>query len=363
MGCLTDLAGLPGAMAWQDPNSIDVIAPNFKRRLSGVTSTIVRLLPLQAQDMAIAGVAPALPDHLPLIRMSALLTMARRGPTGPRIWHARRNTEMLGGLALKYLLGKDLRLLFTSASQRKHTGYSRWLISKMDRVVATSAKGASYLEHPADVVLHGIDADSFTPPDDRAAAQAALGLPSGPIVGCFGRIRAQKGTDVFVDAMISAMRDQPGAAIIMGRTTAKHRDFATGLQNRIAAAGLSERILFLPEAPVDEMARWYQALDLFIAPQRWEGFGLTPLEAMACGVPTIATRVGAFEELIAPDQTGMLIPPGDTGAMAAAATRYLADAELRSQHGHAARAHIEDNFRIEGEAAALNAIYREMLAT
>ena len=64
---------------------------------------------------------------------------------------------------------------------------------------------------------------------------------------------------------------------------------------------------------MEEMPRWYQALDLLVAPQRWEGFGLTPLEAMACGVPVIATTVGAFDELVVEGKTGRLISPGDTG--------------------------------------------------
>ena len=353
-------------MDWQDPNSIDVIAPNFKRRLSGVTATIVRLLPLQARDIAIATAAPALPPEVPQIKLAGLLTMARSGPSGPRVWHARRNTEMLGGLLLKHLLRKDLRLLFTSASQRHHTSYSRWLIARMDRVVATSAKGAAYLDRPADVVLHGIDTDSFHPLAAKRAAQAdAPGLQDAapPFIGCFGRIRAQKGTDVFVEAMIDTLRDRAGTAIVMGRATQKHEGFLDGLRDKIAAAGMTERIRILPEVPVEEMAAWYQRLDLFIAPQRWEGFGLTPLEAMACGVPTIATRVGAFEELVRDGETGALIAPGNAQAMADAANRYLDDPDRLTSHAENARAHVTARFRIEQEATALNAIYREMLST
>ena len=77
---------------FSDPRQIDVIAPNFKRRLSGVTSTIVRLVPIQAQDIAIAAVGPALPDHVPQIRLRYLITLPRRGPHCARVWHARRNT-------------------------------------------------------------------------------------------------------------------------------------------------------------------------------------------------------------------------------------------------------------------------------
>ncbi|MBC6437936.1 MAG: glycosyltransferase family 4 protein [Rhodobacteraceae bacterium] len=348
--------------AYLDPATIDVIAPNFKRRLSGVTATVVRLVPVQARELAIAAVAPALPGHVPQIRRTALLTMPRRGPRGARVWHARRNSEMLAGLILKSLLRKQLKLLFTSASQRNHTGYSKWLIRQMDAVISTSHKTAMYLGRPSKVIPHGIDTAQFHPPADRAAVKAALGLPSGPLVGCFGRIRAQKGTDVFVEAMIRVLVARPGAnAIVMGRATGPHQGFAQALKARVAACGLAERILFLPEVPVDQVADWYQALDLFIAPQRREGFGLTPLEAMASGTPVIATTVGAFGELVAPGETGTLIPPGDVVAMAAAAAHLLDDARARDAQGQAARARAEGQFQLGNEAGAITAVYRALL--
>lgn len=348
---------------FRDPRQIDVIAPNFKRRLSGVTATIVRLVPIQARQIAIAATGPALPADLPQIRLRDLITMPRNGPSGARVWHARRNSEMLGGLALKYLLGKRLKLVFTSASQRHHTWISRTLIARMDAVIATSAKTAGYLERPATVILHGIDAESFHPPADRAAVRAALGLPqAGALIGCFGRIRAQKGTDAFVDAMLAVLARHPEAhAVVMGRTLEKYAVFERDLRARVNAAGMEERILFRPEVPVWEMPRWYQALDLFVAPQRWEGFGLTPLEAMACGVPVVATTVGAFEELLVDGETGFLVPPGDAPAIAQAVGRLLDDPELRASHASTARRRVEAAFRIENEAAAITAVYRQLL--
>lgn len=348
---------------FSDPRQIDVIAPNFKRRLSGVTSTIVRLVPIQAQDIAIAAVGPVLPEQLPQIRLRDLITLPRRGPHGARVWHARRNTEMLGGLALKHLLGKKLKLVFTSASQRHHTWLTKALIARMDAVIATSARTAAYLERPATVILHGIDAESFHPPQDRAAIRRALNLPEdGVLIGCYGRIRAQKGTDAFVDAMIAALRDRPNArALVMGRALDKYADFARDLEARVAQAGMTERILFRPEVPVWEMPQWYQALDLFVAPQRWEGFGLTPLEAMACGVPVVATTVGAFEELVADGQTGFLVPPDAPDAIATATAQLLDNPQLRAQQSIAARSHIETGFRIADEAAAITAVYRGLL--
>ena len=350
-------------MAKVDANSVEVIAPNFKRRLSGVTSTIVRLVPLQRQQIAIATAGSGLPGDMPHLSVSQLILMGRNGPSGARVWHARRNVEMLGGLALKYLLGKRLKLLFTSASQRHHSGYTKWLISQMDRVIATSAKGAAYLEKPAQVVHHGINTEEFAPPGDKAALRRDLGLPEDAIlIGCYGRIRAQKGTDVFVDAMLDVLKAHPKAVgLVMGRATEKHVAFEKELRSKVEAAGLSERLLFPPEVPVWEVARWYQALDLYVAPQRWEGFGLTPLEAMSCGVPAVATRVGAFEELIAPGETGLLIGPGETDQMVDAINEVLSTEGRLAEWSEAARQHAMTNFALEREAETLVAIYRELL--
>ncbi len=348
----------------RDPAEIDVIAPNLKRRHSGVTSTVLRLVPVQAREIAIAATGPVLPEDLPRIRLRDLPLMSRRGPQGARVWHARRNNEMLAGLVLRHLLRKDLRLVFTSAAQRHHRRYTKWLIRQMDAVVATSARAAASLERPAQVVHHGIDTAEFRPHPDRAALRRNLGLdPDALLVGCFGRIRPQKGNDLFVEAMIPVLQTNDRVqAIMMGGVTDQFRPFVEGLQARIAGAGLAERLRILPEDRGWSMARWFQALDLYIAPQRWEGFGLTPLEAMSCGVPVVATRVGAFEELVADGRTGTLIAPGDVEAMAAAAQRLLSDDTTRAEWSRAARAHVLEGFRIEDEAAALIAIYRRLLA-
>lgn len=350
-------------MAKADAKTTEVIAPNFKKRLSGVTSTIVRLVPLQREKIAIATAGSGLPGGMPHLSAAQLIFMPRNGPSGARVWHARRNVEMLAGLALKYLLGKRLKLLFTSASQRHHSNYTKWLIRQMDRVVATSAKGAAYLEKPAQVVHHGIDTEVFAPPADKPALRRELGLPEDAVlIGCYGRIRRQKGTDVFVDAMLDVLQSHPGTvALVMGRATEKHAAFEKNLRARVQAAGLTDRLLFPPEVPVWEVGRWYQALDLYVAPQRWEGFGLTPLEAMACGVPAVATRVGAFEELVEDGATGLLVDPGETRQMIDAVNSVL-DTEGRLQDWSAkARKRAQEHFTLQKEAETLTAVYRELL--
>jgi mannosyltransferase len=343
-----------------DMSDIRVIAPNFKRRLSGVTATIVRLVPVQAREIGIVATGPVLPAHVPQIPLWSLLTLPRKTR---RVWHARRNVEMIGGLALKYLLRKNLKLMFTSASQRRQSGLTRWLIRRMDAVVATSAKTASYLERPATVILHGIDLEGYAPAQDRTALRIQLGLPAdGILVGCYGRIRPSKGTDVFSAAMTEVNKHFPAHALIMGRALPKDRDYLQHIKNNVTKFTLGHMFHFLPEVPVEQMADWYRVLDLYVAPQRWEGFGLTPIEAMACGIPVIATRVGAFEQIVTPD-TGMLVDPDDPAALAAAICTALTPPYPATDWARNARPHVAEHFSIAREASELITIYRTLLAS
>lgn len=338
-----------------------VVAPNLKRRLSGVTTTVVRLIPVQARMIAICATGPGLPPAIPRIPLARAMLMPR---DRWRVWHARRNTEMALGLILRRLLRRRYRLMFTSAAQRHHSRFTRWLIRRQDAVVATSDKAARYLERPATVVMHGVDTDIFRPAADRTALRRDLGLdPDAVLIGCFGRVRAQKGVDLLIQAGLRLLPDRPRAQIVLtGRITSDNRAFADRLLSDIAAAGLADRIRFLGELPWDQVVRHYQALDLFVAPARWEGFGLTPLEAMACGVPSVATRVGAYDTLIRDGVTGSLVPPDDPDALTDALRRWLDDETGRVAAGRAARDHVAAHHAIETEARALVGIYNDLLA-
>ncbi|MFD1794710.1 glycosyltransferase family 4 protein [Paracoccus aurantiacus] len=344
-----------------EPEQIEVVAPNLKRRLSGVTATVVRLIPVQAKMIGITTTGPGLPAGLPHIPLRRAATLPRNRW---RVWHARRNTEMALGLIVRRLLRRRYRLLFTSAAQRHHTGFTKWLIRQQDALIATSPKAASYLERPANVILHGVDTEIFHPPADKSSLRASLGLdPDAVIIGCFGRVRAQKGVDLLVNAALELFPDHPEAHLIFtGRVTRDNEDFVNELKGRIDDAGLSDRIRFLGELPWEDVVSHYQALDLFVAPARWEGFGLTPLEAMACAVPVVATRVGAFETLVREGETGSLVPADNQDALTAAIRGWLDNAQAREAAGLAARKHVLANHSIEEEARAIVDVYRALLA-
>ncbi|WP_091924023.1 glycosyltransferase family 4 protein [Phyllobacterium sp. CL33Tsu] len=343
-------------------SNVEVIAPNFKRTLSGVTSTIIQLIPLQrANGLKIATLGPGLPDDLPKIRWLGLPGLWLRPRTRPfRIWHARRNTEMVAGILMRSVLRMRLKLLFTSAAQRDHRSFTKWLIRQMNAVIATSGKSGSFLEVPHTVIMHGIDTERFHPPSGEEDSFAASGLPGKYLIGCSGRIRHSKGTDLFVDAMISLLPQHPEwTAIMTGRTTVENKGFEQELRQKIAAAGLEDRILFLGEVP--DVRIWYRRMTLYVAPSRKEGFGLTPLEAMASQTAVVASDAGAYAEMITPE-TGSVVPAGDGKALEAAIAPYLADPAQCADMGKAGLAHVRQNFPLEKEAGKILDVYEAMFA-
>ncbi len=136
---------------------------------------------------------PGLPDTLPHLGWGALLSFWSKPRTKPfRIWHARRNIEMLAGIFMRDVLRMKLRLIFTSAAQRDHKPFTKWLIRRMNAVIATSGRSGSFLQVPHDVIMHGVDLQRFHPPVGDDDSFAASGLPGKYAVGCFGRVRSSK---------------------------------------------------------------------------------------------------------------------------------------------------------------------------
>lgn len=346
-----------------DIADVDVLAPNFKRRLSGVTSTIIQLVPMQrALGQRVATLGPGLPDDLPHLRFRDLLSLWRP-PAGRshRIWHARRNTEMLPGIVMTTLLRMPLKLLFTSAAQRRHSRYTKFLIRRMDAVIATSGRSGSFLDVPHTVIRHGVDLERFHPPAGPDDTISATALPGRYLVGCFGRVRHQKGTDLFVRAMIALLPRHPEwTAVISGRITPEHKAFGDALKAEITAAGLSDRIVFLGE--VDDIKPWYRRLALYVAPSRNEGFGLTPLEAMASQTAVVTSDAGAYAEMTIEGETGSVVPAGDGAALTAAIDRYMSDPEKTIAAGARALDHVRASFALEREATAIDEVYRRLLS-
>jgi len=340
-----------------DLSEIEVVATNFNWRQSGGTTAVVQLVPEQAKTLKIAALGFDLPDRVPRMLWRDVAKLFGKPANRPfRIYHCRRNNEMMFGILLRYVLRAPLRLIFNSAGQRRHKPFTRWMLRRMDAVIATSERSGSFLEVPYTVVPHGTDLKFFHPPRGSEDDYAASGLPGKYAVGCTGRIRHQKGTDLFVDSMLQLLPRYPDwTAVITGRTTSDNLSFERELKSRIAAAGLTQRIIFLGD--VDDISVWYRRFTLFVAPSRQEGFGLTPLEAMASETAVVVSDAGSYASMIRPGINGTIVPAGDRGALVGAIEPYLHAPRLAKEQGRAALEFVRANFSIEAEARGIRAVY------
>lgn len=177
-----------------------------------------------------------------------------------------------------------------------------------------------------EVLENGVDLSRVTG-GCRSTGRAHLDVPpDAQVVALVGRICRQKGVDTFVD---SAIRLCPVLAkahfVVVGDE--EDQELAERLRRKIEASGLSDRVTFASHT--DSMADVYAALDLLVAPSRWEGFGLVAAEAMAAGVPVVASDVGGLPGVVG--NAGRLVPPEDATALSVAIESVLSDPSVRAQ--------------------------------
>ena len=345
----------------ESAGDLQLIVPNLHRRYSGVTATNRMVAPKLAKMLRAAWLGSDAPDGIARIGIADLLRLWRRST--PLIWHARRNNEMIAGVLLK-ALGWPFKLVFTSAAQRHHTWITRWLIRRMDAIIATSDLSASFLKRPSTVIPHGVDTDRYAPPLDRVAAFAEAKLPGRYAIGCFGRVRAQKGTDVFVAAMCQLLPRHPDfTAVIVGAVAVEQASFANGLKQRIEQAGLGARIVITDELPIEEVQRWYQRLTIYAFTSRNEGFGLTLIEAMSAAAALVASRAGAAELVVAEGVSGVLVPPGDVEALVAALEPLMRDPPACAAMGARGRERVQEKFSLDAEANRIAEVYYGVLGS
>ena len=275
----------------------ELIVTNFNPNFTGVSATTAGVLRAQVPryDLVLAG--EPLPDCPTPITRNAALRASRNVPQGRDfvIWHVRRNTEMRAALWARDVLRLPVRIVFTSAAQRRHSTFPRWLISRMDAVIATTDRAADFVPHVRAVVPHGVDTDAFTPAVDRDAAWRATGHPGTRGIATIGRIRAEKGTDRFVEAMLRFLPENPEVtALVIGRAEHGDTNFLPALKAKIAAANLQSRLLFPGEIAPADLPAVMRALSAVVQLPRYEGYGMAPLEGMASGVPFVATDQGYY---------------------------------------------------------------------
>jgi glycosyltransferase involved in cell wall biosynthesis len=209
------------------------------------------------------------------------------------------------------------------------------------------------------VTIHnGIDAGSCPPTVERAGARRKLGLPMDNdtlIVGGVGRLDPVKGFDLLLDAIALLAPQHPKLILALaGDGPARHT-----LQQQAARLGITDRVYFLGFCK--DVRQVYAALDIFAMPSRCEALPYALLEAMTAQIPAVASRIGGVPEVVVPNQTGLLIPVGDSHALANALASLLSNPDLRQEMGRAARERIIQHFSEREMVAQTLALYRQLL--
>jgi glycosyltransferase involved in cell wall biosynthesis len=167
---------------------------------------------------------------------------------------------------------------------------------------------------------------------DQAEARAALGL-TGPLLAFAGRLTAQKDLEVALAAMASL----PGVRLaVLGDGPERGR-----LERRAAELGLDGRVRFLGGGGRDDVLTLFRAADAVVLSSSWENFPHTVVEALAVGTPVVATAVGGVSEVVRDGENGLLVPPRDAGALAAALRRLVDEPGLRGRLAAAAAPSVE----------------------
>lgn len=243
-----------------------------------------------------------------------------------------------GGLKL------DLLRWITRAAQACADRITALSMPDLDQQVALRLSPASKYV----VVRNGIDVDRFARPRRSA-------FDGSPVIGAVGRLSEEKGHRHLIQAMPAVLRTLPKARLILVGYGALEGE----LRGRASSLGLDGAVTFTGERDSAEML---PAFDLFVQPSLYESQGLALLEAMAAGVPSIATDVGGVADVLRDGETGLLVPAADPEALAGAIVRLAGSPELARSLSEKAARHVRDHFSSQTMLDAYARLYRELVA-
>ncbi|MFQ3190814.1 MAG: mannosyltransferase [Paraglaciecola sp.] len=344
---------------------IELVIGNSNSNFSGVTSTMLQVMSYQKKliNLRIMG-THFLPDPAMAISFLETAKMCRAPLKNGkwRIFHARRVDEMIQGILLKYLFRAKIKLVFSSAAQRKRSASTVWLTRKMDAVIAVSKRSAGFLGDPPNLVNpHGVQVNDYLPAKDKQQAWADLGFGGKYGVGILGRVRKQKGVHLFVEACIQLFDRYPDYhCLVVGAISSSNKEFVEQLKIKAAQSDMTDRITFTGELPFEQIPKIFSALSLVSALSDNEGFGLTVLEAMSSGAAVLATEAGAWEEIVRPAIDGYIVPVNDQQAVIKKMDLLLSDTEQLKKMGIEGRKRVETSYRVEDEATRLIEFFRTL---
>ena len=230
-----------------------------------------------------------------------------------------------------------------------------------DAVIVVSEAQAAFLEDAERlprrkmvVIGHGIDA-GFAPAL-RPLERRVPGLPTfDPLLGAVGRLSPEKGHGVLLKALPGIFAAFPHAGLVLAGDGPSRAE----LEEESRRLGIAERVAFLGFRR--DVPALLGAIDLFVQPSIYEGFGISLLEAMAAGLPIVASRVGGIPEVVEDGVTGLLVAPENPFALAAAIERLLRDRDEARRLGEAAARRVRERHSLQSAAAKIDALYRDIL--
>ncbi len=238
---------------------------------------------------------------------------------------------------------------------------TRWLYTRGANLIVTTGGTTrrALIErnrYPAGQVLSvptGVDSQCFQP-GDRLDARRRLGLPEDKIlVGIVATLRSWKGHRYLVEAF-ARLNDDAARLLIVGG--GPQRD---NLQAQVDSLALGDRVLM--PGNQEDVLPWLQALDVFALPSYAnEGVPQAVLQALCCELPVVTTPVGSIEEAVRHEETGLLVPPQDPGALAEALRRLIADESLRRRLGSQGRRAAVEQFDLEDMVDRMEDIFRRV---
>ena len=234
-------------------------------------------------------------------------------------------------------------------------GYILRFLRKTDKLVATSMQSAiearreGFLDGQIAIIPNGVDTRRFKPSDILA--------PSRSRIVCVGRLVKVKGIDILIDAFSQLKREG----------TCRHLDIVGAgpehdtLLKKAVDMGCAEEVKFHGE--VADVERFFDTACVFVQPSLAEGMSNVLLEAMACGLPVIATRTGAATDIIQDSVNGLLVDTGSAGGIRDAVRKIVSDEAFAQTLGNNARKTVEDTCSIDSVARKYMELYRELIAT
>lgn len=236
-----------------------------------------------------------------------------------------------------------------------HYFITRFALRRADHITATGLRLAEAATRyapagkPVTVVPYGVDLREFRP--------RPRGERSEVVIGAVTRLSKEKGLHYLLEAFAVVAGRRPEASLVLAGEGPERRR----LERLAARLGLGERVQFLGEVPHEQVPQVLQGLDIFAMPSTYEGFGVAALEAGAMEVPVVASRIHGIPDVVVDGETGLLVPPRDRQALAAALERLAADGDLRRRLGRAGRAFVAEHYSWEENTTQMEALYRAAL--